>query len=212
MVLDDGPTGTLLFSANSFEQQSIYCARFEQGVTGKEFANVVIVGNQFSVLGPIDAQGAISITAGISANWIYNVTIEGNVFNMGCTIAQPHINIQDGAGVMISNNVMTNLGSAGPTAITTAGNVSNAQILDNNITGYPTGLYTAGIDVDTVVRDNNGLTFAQLMAAKNGSQIYVTNGTIVGVVPPATLYNFTVTSGGSGCLAFRMNGAWVSIV
>jgi hypothetical protein len=212
MLLDDGPTGTVLFSANSFEQQNIYCMQFEQAVINKVFANVAIVGNQFSVLSPINAQGAINIIAGLSANWIYNVTIEGNVFNMGCTAAYPHISIQDGAGVMVSNNVMTNLGNAGPTAINTGGNVSNAQILDNNITGYPTGLYSAGIDVDTVVRDNNGLLFANLMSAKNGSQIYVTDGTIVGIVPPATAYNFTVTGGGTGCLAMRMRGAWLSII
>lgn len=206
MLLDDGPTGTLLFSSNSFEQQLITCAIFGQAVTGKEFANVAMVGNQFSVLSPVNAQNAIAISAGISANWISNVVINGNVFNMGCTQAFPHINIQDGEGVMISNNVMTNLGNAGPTAISTGSNAANVQILDNDITGYPSGIYTAGIDVDTVVRDNNGLLFANLMLAKNGSQIYVTDGTIVGGG------NLTVAGGGTGCLAMRMRGAWLSII
>ena len=205
MVLDDGPTGTLLFSSNSFEQQNVYCAIFSQGVTGKTFANVAMVGNQFSVLSPINAQGAISIVAGISANWISNVVISDNVFNMGCTTAQPHISLQDGGGMVIANNVMTNLGNAGPTAISTGGNVSGAQVLDNDITGYPTGLYSAGIDADTVIRDNNGLAFAALMGAKNGSEIYVTDGRIVGGG------NQTVQAGGSGCTAWRMRGAWLSL-
>lgn len=212
MLLDDGPTGTLLFSSNSFEQQTINCADFAQSVTGKTFANLDMIGNEFSILAIANAQGAVNVQSGISSLWISNIVISNNVFNMGTTQAQPHINIQDGTGVMISNNVMTNLGNAGPTAISTGGNATNVQVLNNIIASYPTGKYSAGLNVNTVLVDTNGMTYSELMSAKNGSSTYVTNGTIVGVVPPATTYNFTVTSGGSGCLAFRMNGAWVSIV
>jgi hypothetical protein len=212
MVLDDGPTGTLLFSSNSFEQQTINCADFKQATTGKTFGNLAMIGNEFSILAVSSAQGAVNVQAGISSLWISNIVVSNNVFNMGTTQAQPHINIQDGNGVMVSNNVMTNLGNSGPTAISVGGNATNVQVLNNIITAYPTGKYAAGLNVNTVLVDTNGMTYSELSTLKNGSSVYVTNGTIVGVVPPATTYNFTVTSGGSGCLAFRMNGAWVSIV
>jgi hypothetical protein len=205
LELDDGPTGTLLFSANSFEQQTVYCMRFTQAVDGKIFGNVAIVGNQFSVLAPVNAQGAISIQPGITTQWILNVTISANVFNMGTTTAQPHISIQDGIGVIVSDNVMTNLGNVGPTAISTGSRASIAQVLDNTIISYPSGKYAAGIDPDTVLRDSNGMTFSELMLAKNGSQIYVTDGRIIGAG------NQTVQGGGTGCLAWRMRDAWVSL-
>jgi hypothetical protein len=100
---------------------------------------------------------------------------------------------------------MTNLGNAGPTAISTGNLASTAQVLDNTIYSYPSGKYAAGIDTDTVLRDSNGMTFSELMLAKNGSQIYVTDGRIIGAG------NQTVQGGGTGCLAWRMRDNWVSL-
>ncbi len=200
LVLDDGPTGTLTFAGNSVEQQAIYCMRFEQGVSGKKWSNAAVTGNQFSVLGPVNAQGVFSVVAGISANWIDGITFTGNVCNMGTTQAQPHINIQDGTGVTIANNEMTNLSNSGPTAIAVGGNATGVRVLDNNIRDYPSGKYAAGINANTILRDLTGLTFSALPAPQNGSEIYVTDG---------TKNSDPLTGSGSGAWARRIQGAWV---
>jgi len=90
----------------------------------------------------------------------------------------------------ILNNVFS--GNSGNIAINT--DSTNATVfMQNNIgiTTYP----NIGIILDNV----NAITYANLPASSNGSMIYCSNGTIAN----------PVASGGTGCIAKRLNGVWV---
>lgn len=195
-VLNRGPTGTLIVEGNSFEEQRSDCIRVTNSGT-TQFGNIVIVGNQFSILVPTTHQNEVVIVAG-SALWVKNVTINSNVFNSSRSTAFAMISVQDGSGVVISGNVLNNNGVAGAFGISTGGNATNVQVADNQAVGLPSGMFAAGLNANTKVQDFNGITFAALGGWANGSQVYVTDGTFAN----------PVAGGGTGCIAKRLAGAW----
>lgn len=89
-------------------------------------------------------------------------------------------------------------------ARTDAQNLQNYY--ENNASNVSSSLFSAGGSTNDVVIMNlgtngggTGLTFANLPTAGNGSQIYVTDAKCT----------VTATSGGTGCLLNRINGAWI---
>jgi hypothetical protein len=148
ITIDDGETGTFLFTGNSFEQ-NIICLRVEQAVAGKNFGNLVVVGNQFSqVPGPGlvgSPQSNISIQAGTpgggASHWIKNIAIVGNVINNAHNQSTPMISIQDGEGVTVVGNQGTANGNAAPTGIDIGNAVASAKVTGNVFQDTPGGAY-----------------------------------------------------------------------
>jgi hypothetical protein len=147
VALDDGDTGTLLIVGNSFEEHLTNDIRVEQAVVNKNMGNVVIVGNQFSMVTPVTPQSNIAVVAGTpkggTTNWIKNVTVVGNVTNNVHNIATPQISIQDGDGVTIVGNVLNANGSANPQGIDIGGNVTTAKVCGNDCINFIGNRYSA---------------------------------------------------------------------
>lgn len=203
MVLDAGPTGTMIIRSNSIEEQDINAIRIEQGTTTTEFSYLLIQGNQLQQTGnPASLQSAINIVASADADpWIAYVSITDNVIAWGSTRAFDLISVQDGEFVLIAHNIITALGNSGPGGITVGGSAATTSVIDNIWTGIPTGMYVNGLASDTVLREViQGLTQANVPSIGNGSEIYVTDG------KPNT--DGTLASGGSGALVRRINGTW----
>lgn len=148
LAIDDGETGTVIFTGNSFEQ-SIINIRVEQAVTSKNFGNIVIAGNQFSQIigaGLVgNPQSNISIQSGTPAapasHWVKNIAIVGNVINNAHNQAAPMISVQDGEGVTITGNQGTANGFANPTGIDIGPNVGAAKVSGNVFSDTPGGSY-----------------------------------------------------------------------
>ncbi len=84
--LRHGPTGTLLISSNSFEEQKGANIALTQSVQGMEYANVVINGNEFLQLRNVPTFGEIYIGTGTpiaAARWLRHVVISDNVIGAG---------------------------------------------------------------------------------------------------------------------------------
>jgi hypothetical protein len=134
-----GPTGTLLSSNNSLEENGVADIALLQAVAGKNYDNVTIEGNQFSNLAVQPTAGQIVISAGTPAapdpKWIQNVAIVGNVFNNAITNGTSAIAINDGNGIIIADNAINNRGAgSGGTGIATAAAATNVVIHGNR--GY----------------------------------------------------------------------------
>jgi len=204
LTVSQGPTGTLNIFGNSIEQQLVYCIRVEQSTPGKTYGDIVIANNEIAVVSPPTPQGAISIVAG-SSQYLTNILIHDNNLLMVHTTAQPQISIQDGANVQVHNNNIDLGAVAGPSGIATGGNVGNAWVLENTFTGTTSAsFYSAGLSTSTVLVDRNGMTFSQLATWRNGSEVYVTDGTCTSST------NATLTGSGSGATALRARGNWYS--
>lgn len=147
LTVSQGPTGTLNIVGNSMEQQNTACISGEQTVAGKTYGNVCISANELSILSPITtAIAAIRFPAAGGGQYLSNVTIQGNVCNVGITTSNPIISMQDGNGVSIVGNIVNNQGSVGATAgIDTGGNATNVVIDDNKVINMGGGAtYTTG--------------------------------------------------------------------
>jgi hypothetical protein len=140
LTVSQGPTGTINFSNNSVEQQTVSGFYVEQAAAGKTYGNIVVTSNEFSILKVAGAQSGVTFVAGASGSYISNAVVANNVFNM--SLAQGAIiDINDGTGVTLSGNVLNNLGVAGSVGIATGGNASNVLVFGNVFQGLPSGSY-----------------------------------------------------------------------
>lgn len=148
-------------------------------------------------------------TGGIVNNNAVGIQIEGpaagfniqnNICVLGATGQRGIVLVNNGIGsasaIIISNNLVTG-GDA--TSVGIIGDGSNGLITDNLLLNLGTPLTIASSGGGVTVR-NQTLTFAQLPTTiANGSIVYCSNGTAAN----------PVASGGTGCLAKRLNGVWV---
>lgn len=213
MVLARGPTGTLLISGNSFEQQVGKQVALEQGVAGIDFGNVAIVANQFSIIADAtylasgaDPQATFAIspgTGGGSFRWIRTIVFSENVFNhvYNPSVARSVIALEDGEAITMDGNLIQFNGiGANNYGFSVGVNVVNATIGRNNVvTGLAGGKKYAALNATCHIDDRVGMLFADLPSVANGSEIYVTDGTHL---------SNPLTGGGTGAIAKRLNGAW----
>lgn len=210
LALNRGPTGTLLMTGNSFEQQTIACAYVQQAVADKLFGNLVIVGNQFSIITDglppnADPQGTIIVTAGSSPTWIRNVVVSGNVVNHGYapSVDRTTFAIDAGAGVVIDSNVINFNGSSSHHfGIGVGTSVTQVTIgYGNKVLGLTApGRKFGSLSANAKVFDGDGVSFAALPTVADGSLIYVSDGAKGS--PPA------LAGSSTGATARRLGGAW----
>jgi hypothetical protein len=136
-------TGTLLVGDGSLEESTVCSIRLHQAVSGVEYANVSIVGNELSNIMTTSAQHLCVDTGTPTSQpkWIGNIVFNANHTNDYVTAAVSSINVQDGNNVTIQGNVLNNNGAAGPTGIAIGGNATNVVEAGNEISGFPTGKY-----------------------------------------------------------------------
>jgi len=150
-------------------------------------------------VGVTQTVGSRAMTA--SKQWIKNVTVTGNVINSTRITSEPAITIQDGDGVIIADNALNNNEQAGPSAISVGNNATNVNIGQNVILGYPSGIYTGGVNRSTRLLDlSNQFTMATLpTVVLDGTLIRVSDGT------PGTS---PLTGSGTGTMAIWNANAW----
>lgn len=210
LALNRGPTDTLLMTGNSFEQQTIACVYVQQTVADKQFGNLVVVGNQFSIIADglpanADPQGTIVVVAGSSPNWIRNVVVSGNVVNHAYapSVDRATFTIDAGAGVVVDSNVINFNGSSPHHfGIGLGASVTQATIgYGNKVLGLTApGRKFGSLSANAKVFDGDGVSFATLPAVADGSLIYISDGAKGS--PPV------LTGGSIGAAARRLGGAW----
>jgi hypothetical protein len=147
-----GPTGTARIVGNSIE--NAHCAGIGvlQATAATEYANLIVVGNQFSTLPggepgganpnqPASASGLYigTGTPGSSPKWVRNITYEGNVHNDAVAAAVPMVSLNDGAGIAVTGNVWNNNAVSGATALGTGPAVANVVYTGNKTQSLPSG-------------------------------------------------------------------------
>ena len=151
---------------------------------------------------------------GVSCERCNNIVIEGNQIS---NVSQPAIAIAPCNGCSVINNDIRNAGSASNEAIVVGGPTTNSNISFNRI--YPIsgghssvlsayrsvgntyldniGVTYANTTTSSLIRDSNGVAFANLPLAKDGSEIYCSN----------CRKTTPCTAGGTGAVAKYLNGA-----
>jgi hypothetical protein len=151
---------------------------------------------------------------GVSCERCNNVVIEGNQIS---NVTQPAITIAPCTGCSVINNDIRNAGSASNEAIVVGGPTTNSNISSNRI--YPIfggnssvisayrsvgntyldnlGVTYSNTTTTSLIRDNNGVAFANLPPAKDGSEIYCSN----------CRKTTPCMGGGTGAMAKYLNGA-----
>ena len=133
------PTGTLMITTNSFEEQRQWSIAFLQGLpenlTYSGYANVVVSNNELSNLDDFSGGHLLvdHANAGttVDRTWMRNMVVTGNVVNSGVNASIPLFNILDGIGCVVSNNVLNNNGAKGPSALYIAPNITGVKCSNN---------------------------------------------------------------------------------
>lgn len=168
---------------------------------------VMIQNNEFSVYDKTPDNAIFIADSTITPAWVRSVVIQGNVMQDTTVAGGSYIWLGAGQNVIISGNVMTELGANSPYGIRVGGAVTNAgliqpiQVLDNSFSGTFTAKYLVGASGIPVIRDlSSNLTVAQSIAvgAAAGSQFYATNATVPSSGP--------CTAGGTGSLLLIESG------
>ena len=186
-------TGVLVINGNSIEGQGTASLYFSQGVTGKSFQGISISGNQFS--GSINV---VKVDSGDSV-WLQNLVIGVNTSYNPSTTGTTAYLLNGATTGSVTGNHIGGDGSTG-TAIDIGSQSTNLYIQGNNTSGWDIPIASASGTSVIEHLGAGGMTFAQLPSSiANGSSIFVTDGTIAN----------PVASGGTGCIAKRLNGVWV---
>ncbi len=165
IALTYGPTGTMLVRGNSFENNTDRAIYLHQASTGIDYGSVTVADNEFLNFGTqFPANGLVAIAAGTasvadSPNWIWRVDIHDNHFAAPYVSAAPLVNIQDGGGVTVHDNICdVALASGGPPCITVGGNAGGSAsgfvaLLNNVPVRYGGNAFYGAIKDGTVIRD-----------------------------------------------------------
>lgn len=209
MELDDGDTGTLMFTNNSMEEFQISAIKLgrDSVTTSNRFGNVVIIGNEISSLNdPASSDNAIQIdeeNGTTNSDWIKNITITGNVFNMAITATKSAIDIGNCEGGVVANNVINGNGAANYRGILSRGSdIVDLLITDNVITQLPSNRKYPALTSTTTLRDTLANNFADLRSVADGSVMFVSD---------ALEASDPLTGSSTGTFAFRLNSAWKGI-
>jgi hypothetical protein len=212
VLANRGSIGSLIINSNSFEEHKVGGVYVTQ-YGGTVIASIQIQGNQFSCFVNSAFQFHVSIqpqSGGSGAN-LYDFDISGNNVNSSMTGSPTIAFVAYGANGTISNNRVVIVGGSGY-GIHVNGSSPDVQVSDNRLLARGgTLLGSAGYFFSSYVllRDlYPGLfTMANIpLNTLNGSQIYVQDGKAANV----GAFNFTVVGGGSGCVATKMAGAWLT--
>lgn len=138
-----GPTGSMRIAGNSIENNSYQSIALTQTTSGVQVSNFMVTGNEFSTLDSASAGQSLYIgtgTPGTAPNWLHSVTVTGNVVNNAVTAANGLIQINDGNGVVVADNVLGNGNFARTPGISVGSGAANVALLNNTAYLLPAGL------------------------------------------------------------------------
>jgi hypothetical protein len=134
MALEDS-TSVLVISGNSMENMAGADVALTQAVAGKNFVNVCITGNEFSV-------GGIAIATDSNA-FLSEVNISANQINMGAVGSNACIALNNVTDFYVGSNIIKGNGGLGSSAVNIA-NCANGKIGINTYSNLPTPIVVAG--------------------------------------------------------------------
>lgn len=107
LLLNRGPTGTVIIVGNSVEEIVTKGVTLDQAVVNVNFGHLIVDSNQFlnSVVGA--NQCWVAVGAGVSGTanrWVIGIVVKGNVFRSGAGCIDGTVDIQDGQNGIISGN------------------------------------------------------------------------------------------------------------
>lgn len=207
--VSDFNAGYIRIIDNTIEEQ--YYGGIRVAALGSIDASLLdITGNEFSALYSTATYQYGIFLQDSARIWLKSATICRNHFYFYHSLSVGFIRAGAGQNMQITGNILTctvtaalGIGVVGVSVNTSLG--QPILVADNTFLGTFTAKYLLNPSALVVVRDHNGGTFAQLPAnPANGSQIYCTDGrsTAAG--------NYTVRDGGTGALAMRQRGAWLT--
>lgn len=207
IAIEDFPAGGIRIWDNWIEN-SKQAGVYASSTDGNTASMISIERNEFSNVAYVTDWIASIVIADYSSgtDWISGVAIRDNIHRHALNANHRFVWVQSGAAVNIAHEQMINLGAGSSTygidvstfastgleppffveSCMFAGTFGGAKYLGNAL---------------VQIKDTQGLTFAQLPTAANGSVIYVTDGTVAN----------PVASGGTGCIANRLNGVWRAV-
>lgn len=205
--------GSVMITGNSFEEIAYQDVLIT--TNGPVVASVQVTGNQLS------NQGVDSLVAGIvvqpslggSGLLMYDIDISGNNFIVNTVAAAAGLIFINGLNITVARNKGRITGGSAYGVVVETGDDQTTQVLDNEWTadgGALTGDTGYLLQGNAVLRDLSSrlFTVARLpVGATDGSSVYVTDGHATDV----TTFDLTVTGGGTGCVANKMSGAWLTI-
>lgn len=197
-----GDDGALLISQNMIEVQKLYGIYMKReagaATAGTKIGQITIIGNHIQGL---DAgyQNHIGIESSTPSGWVQGATITGNIFQNARDdlLNNAVIRVDDGTGITVDANTIINIGATGG-GLRAGPNSTNVIFSHNNNIGASASVRYPTTQTTTTIIDLTGLPFANLPTAKNGSQIYATDGT----------QGTPITGASTGALAYRVNGVW----
>lgn len=163
--------------------------------------------NEFSNITNITGFGGHIVIVEDTTNndWVSDVQIHDNVYRSQLAAAAKYVWVQAAKKLKVHDETIDDLGANNPAGIqvsgatTSAGLVAPLAVHDCEITGT-TNPYVFTTAAKTTLRDQGGIVFASLPSGcADGSIVYCSDGTIAS----------PVAGGGTGCIAKRLNNAWV---
>ena len=212
--IENHPAGFIKIINNTIEEQ-YYAGVYLEGTDANNVTMVDISNNEFSSVGTAASYlASVWIGDGPARQWLQDVTIKNNITrNLGvCSLG--HIRVGAGAHVMVSDNMLENIGgSAVADGLIISGVASNAAlaaqiaVLDNMFRGSFTNRYLLDAlgGTGTILRDLVAMTVAQIPTnIADSSEVYASDGRSTGAG------NLTLIAGGIGAKAIRQRGAWLT--
>lgn len=207
IVITTFPAGSIIIHDNHLEDYTLYAIQVTSG-DGTALTMLQIHDNEISSVAFAATAVAAILVVDTGATYVDLVSVRGNIIRSVQGAASSFINVNSGSSVIVAENQLTNLGVAVSNAVSVAGArvVAPAIVRDNLMVGSYTVLYNLNSTV--ILRDTvNPITFAALPTCGNGSEIYVTDGRNTN----AAAFNFALRNGGSGCVAQRQQGGWLTL-
>jgi len=204
------PAGGIKCHHNVIEDYRLYGVRIGSS-DGNLISMVQIDHNEFSNVAYFTNVIAAILVADYNAGTAYltDCIIDHNVIRSQMAAGTTYINVGSGTNVVVSHNQCSNVGAAINIGIAVDGTALLAPVLvsGNTFDGSVTAPYS--LKNISVLRDTNfAFTFATVPTCGNGSEIYVSDGRLTN----SAAFNLTLRNGGTGCIAWRMSGQWLTIM
>lgn len=205
LTVDQGVTGTILVSSNSFEEVTLNDIRIERVLVGATHNLIAIVGNEFQTNGSGGASATfqgniVSVSPG--ATYITKVIISSNIFTNGHSAPLATANCINLGGVsqaIINNNICDMGGTAGWGGIAIGADSGDISVLDNQVFNPGAGAVSYSFTSGTTWRPATPTTFGNLPGGVvAGSQAFVSNSSAGGACNGA----------GGGAMGFFQSGVW----
>ncbi len=205
IVVKNNPAGSIKIHDNHIEDGTLYGIEIASG-DGSLMSMVQINDNEFSNVAFGASYIASVVVLDYGAAYVDEIHVVSNVMRNSVAAGSSMINIGSGLAVTVADNIIENLGGAMAAAIQVSGTyiVNPSQVVNNTLIGSYTALYALATSV--VLRDvTTQIPFASLPACNNGSELYISDGRYT------TTTNFTVRNGGTGGVAWKNSGVWMTL-